>query len=267
MAYKQIINILIIILIIILILITNKETFIDNNSPNIFISYVYFEKENTKKNLEFFLKHGLKNNMYMIINVKDHKISIDLNKYNKNNNIKIRKTDNVGFDFGGHRDNLKEINFNDYDYFILMNDSCIGPFYKTGNWYDAFINKNKSMVGIHISKKKDYIDSWFLFNDRKAIKKIYGFLNTKSLKTYHDSAMIEKTLSNHINKDYKTTTMIPNAYNIKYDIYNAIFIKENRIGKHNGYRGNRGITNYITVDKLNNEIDSMNNQIIFLAKS
>ena len=36
--------------------------------PNIFISYVYFEKENTKKNLEFFLKHGLKNNMYIIIN-------------------------------------------------------------------------------------------------------------------------------------------------------------------------------------------------------
>jgi hypothetical protein len=240
MVYKQIICILIIILIIILILLillTNKETFI-TTPPNIFISYIYFEKENTKKNLEFFLKHGLKNNMYMIINVKDHKISIDINKYNKDNNIKIRKTDNVGFDFGGHRDNLKEINFNDYDYFILMNDSCMGPFYKTGNWYDAFINKNKSIVGTI------KLHSYFLFITKNSIGKIHEIIKSNKTDSYINCVRIEYFIKR--SKLSKSNVSTINRWQSPHNPFDVIFVKENRIGRNKGFRGRGRGFNFIT---------------------
>ena len=50
-------------------------------NSKLLISYSYFERENTIKNLDFFLTHGLKHNIDVIINCKSTIFSLDLNKY------------------------------------------------------------------------------------------------------------------------------------------------------------------------------------------
>lgn len=94
---------------------------------NYLILYSYFEQENSKKNLEFFLKNAVfdKPNYHYFIVINGDVCSVNLKE---TKNLKILKRKNEGFDFGGWGHSLKNINVEEFDYFIFINSTCIGPF-------------------------------------------------------------------------------------------------------------------------------------------
>jgi lipopolysaccharide biosynthesis protein len=110
------------------------------------IIYSYYNKDFfSKKNVDFFLKNGYIDNpnyhFLMVINGEESDIEIT-EKYN----LKIYNRNNEGFDFGGWGYGLSKIKYYDYDNFIFLNSTCIGPFIPRYisdkiTWIDLFTSK------------------------------------------------------------------------------------------------------------------------------
>lgn len=115
-------------------------------SNKIAIIYAYYEKDNTYiTNLNYFLKLGIypECDYYFIIN------GICSVIFPNQNNIKVMRRENEGFDFGGYYHALNNMDKNKYDYFIFMNTSVRGPFlpnYISIKWYEPFLNLIKDDV-------------------------------------------------------------------------------------------------------------------------
>lgn len=137
------------------------------------IIYSYFETNNSKFNLNYFIKNALSNNVnvYFIFLINSIDYSINFPNYN---NIKIIKRNNFGLDFGAWSDGLKEVNINNYDKFIFINDTVIGPFlprYNKNDWYVLFCNLLDSKIklsGLTINYKP--------FNDIKLSKHVQSMM-------------------------------------------------------------------------------------------
>lgn len=110
----------------------NLEKF-NNNKDKTVIFYCYFENEETKKNLSFFIKNGLiNNNNYKYIFIINNKLlTVEIPNYN---NIDLIIRDENNYDLYTYKqiiNNLLEKNknyFDDYKYFYFINSSCVGPF-------------------------------------------------------------------------------------------------------------------------------------------
>ena len=76
--------------------------------------------------------------------------------------VKKFQRDNIGYDFGGWSDALLTNDlYKDYDSFIFVNSSVIGPFIKSGRWTDVFLNaitENIKLVGSTINTCKKWAD-------------------------------------------------------------------------------------------------------------
>ena len=106
------------------------------------IIYSYFEHKNSMKNLTFFIKNGIinNNNVIYIFVINGNKCSINIPKYE---NIYIIRRDNKGHDFASWSHALKNHNYSEYDRFIFLNDTVIGPFIplyvdNSNKWYEMF---------------------------------------------------------------------------------------------------------------------------------
>lgn len=194
---------------------------------NIFISYSYFEKENTKKNLEFFIKHGLKSNHYLSIDCKSESFSLDVSSYE---NVKVFKPlDNVGFCMKSHSDNLSRINsFNNFDYFVVMNDSCKGPYFRDLEWEAPFISKIDQ--GFDMCGTINNL-GYFNFMTPAHVKKFYDFIKDKPIITYKDAVDLEF--------GFHPLGKRTNLTNIKWwdrphSPWDVVFVKQNRIGFFQG---------------------------------
>jgi hypothetical protein len=106
------------------------ENFTNNKT---LIIYCYKEDEQTKKNLNFFVKNGLVNNPnynYVFL-INDKKCTVNIPK---NDNIEIIYNDYSIYDIFTYKryinNKLKENKnyFDKYEYFYFINSSCIGPF-------------------------------------------------------------------------------------------------------------------------------------------
>ena len=251
-----------------------EPSFLDFNESfkskhcKILISYSYYEKENTMKNLDFFLVHGLKENMSMIINCKSKTFSLDLNKYKYKNNIILLKTKNKGFDFGAHKQNLEYTHLkseykhqniyeyfknNNFNYIVLMNDSCIGPFVKHGNWYTPFINKDSELVGTI------NLYGYFIFVEKTSIHKIYDVISKHKMNSYQDAVNVEYYIRNKLKATKKNLTNLK-YWSDKHNPFEVIFVKENRINKNLGSGKIKFYhkLNYISKETLNHAVDYMN---------
>lgn len=91
------------------------------------ITFVHFENERSKSNLDFFLKLGLTNS-------PDHHFNFVINSSSgvdqipNRDNISVIKGHNEGYDFGGYSQSLESVNLDEFDRFIFMNDTSLGPF-------------------------------------------------------------------------------------------------------------------------------------------
>ena len=229
------------------------------------ITYCYFESENSKTNLKYFLEKGIiKSDEVFYIFVIKGLLSIDIPKYE---NIRIIKTENKGYDFGGYIDSLNSINIKDYDFFIFLNDTVRGPFiplYFDKPWYKYFTSKlsneillSGSTINFH---KQKHIQSCSFCLNKIGIELLYekNFFDKEKLLKYEPKNNIsnkykivdvyEKGMSKIIlDNNYKIKSLLLSEYkglenqDIQYNLeyyedtlnpFETIFIKTNRINNN-----------------------------------
>jgi len=186
----------------------------------ILISYVYHEMPNTKENLLFFMRHIFcDENIYVLLNIKGNSV---LNFVHPN--LKILRTKNEGFDYGGHVENFEKMgNLGKFDYYVLMNDSACGPFTKDDTkWYTPFIEKLKhaEYVGIIVNT------GWFNMIKSTSFNKLFKFIKNAKKVTYRDVYNIEQNLCKNFKRD---NILKIHNWGQPHDPFDAYFIKENRI--------------------------------------
>ena len=138
------------------------------------ILYAYFENENSKRNLIYFLKYGVFDKEdYKYILISNSNITVEIPKF-----VTLIQRENKGYDFGAWAIGLKEIintkeNLNSYDYFIFINSTVIGPFlpsYVSVDWpflFSEMIDDKVKLVGTTINCRfKIHVQSMFFLTDK-----------------------------------------------------------------------------------------------------
>jgi len=108
------------------------------NSNRKLILYLFHEMN---INVEYFLKNGIyeKEDTDFLIIVNDPCIKLDIYDLQNKKNVFILYRKNLGFDFGGWHDGLKENErWKNYDYFMFLNSSVIGPISQNLQWGEQF---------------------------------------------------------------------------------------------------------------------------------
>ena len=154
---------------------------------------------------------------------------------------------NIGYDFGGWSDALLKDNlYQNYDNFIFINSSVIGPFLRPefkGKWTDIYLNGLKGDVklfGAMINtmgnpRKKAHVQSYVFAMNRETLQYLIDegiFSNTKYVKTFNDAIKQKEILMSRkiIEKgwnigslfplykdvDFTFKTKGPENYNIKF---------------------------------------------------
>lgn len=108
--------------------------------------------------------------------INDTRMETELPSY-----VKLIKRDNLGFDFGAWSDGLfKDDLYKNYDNFIFVNSSVVGPFYPhyyPGNWTDIYISGLKNNVKlfgsticcIHITTFLPHVQSYIFAVDKESL--------------------------------------------------------------------------------------------------
>lgn len=161
--------------------------------------------------------------------------------------VKTLYRDNIGYDFGGWSEALLTNNlYQNYEYFIFINSSVIGPYlpdnYK-GKWYDIYINglkNNVKLFGSSINTMSkplthSHVQTYVFSMDKNTLEYLIKcgiFSTTNYTKTFHDTIVqkeilmsrkiIEKgwnigsLLPYYTNVDFTFSTKPPKAYKIKF---------------------------------------------------
>lgn len=107
------------------------------------ITYCYYERDSrSMDSLLFFLKNGIidkeEYKYYIVVNGE---CSLDTSNFNYKNTTYIKR-ENIGFDFGAWGFSLGQNNIDQYEKFIFINSTCIGPFIprytKKYDWVNLF---------------------------------------------------------------------------------------------------------------------------------
>jgi len=135
----------------------NTDQTTDKTKAKVALMYVYSEFSddlNLKtKNIQYFLTHNFVTDIEyrFVINGEYQKLSFP---ENLKKNVLVRE--NVGYDYGGYIFGCNSLD-EEYDYYIFINDSCVGPFINpfidpnitTNNWVNYLIDRfNDDTTGI-----------------------------------------------------------------------------------------------------------------------
>jgi len=189
--------------------------------------------------------------------------------------VKVLFRDNIGYDFGGWSDALLTNNFyENYDKFIFVNSSVIGPFipsYCKDKWTDIYINglqNNVKLFGSTINTCNDplkisHVQSYIFAMDKITLQYLIDceiFSMTNYAKTFliaiteKEIKMSRKIIENkwnigsllpyYKNVDFTFSTKSPEDYNIKF--LDDIMYNKFRYSLWNEYqlvfiKGNRNI--------------------------
>ena len=156
------------------------------------------------------VKHFIKNCIFNDDNVDFIIISNNKNnKFDVPDNVKCLFRDNIGFDFGGWSDALLTNNlYENYEHFIFVNSSVIGPFipsYYKGKWTDIYINglqNNIKLFGSTINTCKNplqisHVQSYIFSMDKITLQylincEIFSIINYS--KTFDDAIWNKEVL-------------------------------------------------------------------------
>jgi hypothetical protein len=146
------------------------------------------------ENIDFiFISNSLENKDYLV-NLPDY--------------VKVIYRENIGYDFGGWSEALLKDNlYTNYDYFIFVNSSVIGPFLKDKNikWTDIYINglvDNIKLFGstINTIKKpleKSHVQSYIFSMNKETLEYLIEceiFSITNLSKTFDDCVWNKEVL-------------------------------------------------------------------------
>ncbi len=216
----------------------------------ILITYVYYENNFSKKNLQFFIKNGLyqyQNIIYNII-IKGDKCSIKIPKLP---NLFVYKTENEGRDFTGYADSLLKVNIEEFNYFIFLNDTIRGPFLprflSKKSWpylFLSLLNEKTKLIGSTINyfdlgknnKNTKHVQSMNFATDLIGIKILLdnGIFNKNKHKIYLKDS-IQKYISEL--EVGMTKVILEKNYNIDcfQQKYNSIVTTENDNIQNDGF--------------------------------
>jgi len=176
----------------------------------ILISYAYHQTENTKKNLELFIKNGYyrdKNIIYNIIVNSKKKINFN---FTIHDNINIIYFENEGSGWPAWIYSLKNSDIKNIDFFFFLKDYLNGPYYQ-GNWIKYVtekINDMDKLIGLFINYKVNdinhpYLNSGFLCMDKEGINIFYKTAKISiiknDIKTYRETILSLNFLKNNFN--------------------------------------------------------------------
>jgi hypothetical protein len=210
----------------------------------ILVSYVFHIYN---KRVEYFINNCIfeSENIDFLIICNDKNINFN---YPSFLNISIMKRDNVGYDFGGWSDGILTNNlYKNYDYFIFVNSSVIGPFLKpefVGRWTDIYINglhkQNCKLFGSTINTIKNpcmfsHVQSYIFSTDKEALEHLIEeeiFTMRKYLKSFVDTILSKEILMSRkiLNRGWNIGSLLPfyegvnftdsqtfNNYTVTYD--------------------------------------------------
>ena len=147
--------------------------------PKTLIVYAYYETADSRRNLSFFLRHGIsacRDREYVIVINGSCTIEGEIPSIE---NLKVVKRNNTGFDFGAWAHVLRDLQPDHFDYFFFLNSSVIGPFLPqyqdSSTWPDVFsalLNDRVKLAGITINvyEGDPHVQSMFLGTDRLGLK-------------------------------------------------------------------------------------------------
>jgi hypothetical protein len=178
-----------------------------SSTKKILVLFVYHIYNNRVKN---FIKKCIFNDdnidFIIISNTKNQYNNNILKTISRRKNVKMLFRDNVGYDFGGWSEALLKDNlYENYENYIFVNSSVVGPFLKPdfkGRWTDIYINglkDNVKLFGSTINTIKDplnwaHVQSYIFSMDKTTLKYLIDcsiFSNTNYAKTFN-SAIYEK---------------------------------------------------------------------------
>lgn len=174
-------------------------------------------------------------------------ISNNPNKIEVPNYVKTLYRENIGYDFGGWSDALLKDNlYKNYDNFIFVNSSVIGPFlpsYYKDKWTDIYINGLKNNVKLFGSTintccnplDKAHVQSYIFSMNKSTLEYLIHceiFSTTNYAKTFKDAIwqkevlMSRKVIENNWNigsllpyykdVDFTFNSKKPSEYNMKF---------------------------------------------------
>ena len=194
------------------------------------------------------VKHFIENCIFKDENVDFIIISNDkTNKLEVPQNVKTLFRENIGYDFGGWSDALlKNDLYKDYEKFIFVNSSVIGPFirpYCKKNWVEIYLNglqENVKLFGSTINTINQpltlsHVQSYMFTMDKTTLEYLIDceiFSMTNYAKTFED-AIYEKEIlmsrkileknwnigclfSHYKNVDFTFKNKKPEEYNIHF---------------------------------------------------
>ncbi|KAJ3306820.1 hypothetical protein HDV03_003857 [Kappamyces sp. JEL0829] len=141
------------------------------------ISYVYYETEEAKRNLEFFIAHALHAKADFVF-IMNSEFSVTIPNLP---NVRVFQRDNSCFDMGAQKEVLSKIDTSRYKRFLLTNASIRGPFIplwvENRCWSDKYfnrLNQHTKLVGMtancNFPNPRDrHIQSMLLAFDRKGL--------------------------------------------------------------------------------------------------
>jgi hypothetical protein len=203
----------------------------------------YIEDDNCK----FFVKNGLIENdeydYFFVINNTELKLNI-----NKKNVYQINR-ENIGRDFGAYEFFIDKYNhiLNNYDRFIFLNQTLIGPFfpiwYRNPDWVNIFnsmIDNECKLSGISINYLPiPHVQSTLFCTDIVGLKiLIENNIFTNNLFLSKDETIVQKEIG-------ISNAILKNGYNIKcllkseegVNFKNLVKIKHLDPWRDNGYYG------------------------------
>ena len=195
------------------------------------------------------VKHFINHCIFYDENVDFMVISNDKNnKFTVPDYVKTLFRDNIGYDFGGWSDALLTNSlYENYEKFIFVNSSVIGPFipaYRKDKWTDIFINgleNNVKLFGSTINTCKDplnkaHVQSYIFSMDKTTLQYLISceifsttnYANTfveaiwnkevlMSTKIIENKWNIGSLLPQYKNVDFTFTEKKPEEYNIRFE--------------------------------------------------
>jgi hypothetical protein len=173
--------------------------------PKVLVLYVFHIYNNR---VEHFLNncifHDADVHFIIISNDKNNVINI-----NFPDNVKTLFRDNIGYDFGGWSDALLTDNlYENYDKFIFVNSSAMGPFLRPdykGKWTDIYINglqDNIKLFGSTINTcneplNKSHVQTYIFSMDKITLQYLIDceiFSMTNYAETFGDAICLKEIL-------------------------------------------------------------------------
>jgi len=212
-----------------------------------------------------FIEHAIfeDDHVDFIMIANDRTVEFEVPSY-----VKKLQRDNVGYDFGGWSDAILTSNlYEEYDKFIFVNSSVIGPFINTGKWTDVYLNRltnDIKLVGSTINgcstnpdaRALPHVQSYIFAMDRQTLNYLIEqniFSITDYAKTFDDAVWMKEVRMSRLvlergwnigcllkiyeGVDWRVTPncrllddiMYQPYLNIFWSEYELVFIKGNRV--------------------------------------